>query len=159
LNQQYSFIYRFIYITSSHPIILITLIFLQTSCLCLIGWVKLKISWFSYVLFLIFLGGLIVLFIYITSLASNELIPLKISNGAIIVLVIFLFSWIIFNSPNIQQFFNYQSENIFKTFNFMYRSNSIILTLTTIVYLLLTLIIVVKISNKFDAPIKNIIFL
>lgn len=28
--------------------------------------------WFSYILFLVFLGGVLVLFIYITSLASNE---------------------------------------------------------------------------------------
>ncbi|MGL5470365.1 MAG: NADH-quinone oxidoreductase subunit J [Shewanella sp.] len=28
--------------------------------------------WFSYILFLVFLGGVLVLFIYMTSLASNE---------------------------------------------------------------------------------------
>jgi NADH-ubiquinone oxidoreductase chain 6 len=28
--------------------------------------------WFSYILFLVFLGGVLVLFIYITRLASNE---------------------------------------------------------------------------------------
>jgi len=40
----------------------------------------------------------------------------------------------------------------------MYTWNSIRLITLTIIYLLLTLIIVVKISNKFEAPIKNLIF-
>ena len=149
---------RFFYLIRSHPILLIVLILLQTSCLCLIGWIKLKIRWFSYVLFLIFLGGLIVLFIYITRLASNEIIVINLySYGLIIILTTFLRIFLI-NFNNFQQIFDVSTEHFSITFNFIYSLNRAPLVLVTIVYLLLTLIIVVKISNKFDAPIKNIIF-
>jgi hypothetical protein len=39
----------------------------------------------------------------------------------------------------------------------LYRWNNCVLLATTILYIFLTLVIVVKISNKFEAPLKNLI--
>jgi len=144
--------------TRSHPVLLILFILSQTIFICMIAWFKLKIRWFSYILFLIFLGGLIVLFVYITRLASNELIFIRIYSYAqafILNLTIISIAILYLN----QQPLIYLSNTIIiKTFNFIYSWNSIGLIILTIIYLLLTLIIVVKISNKFEGPIKNLIF-
>lgn len=154
-----SAILRILYFSGSHPVLLISVILLQAVILCLIGWLKLKIRWFSYILFLIFLGGLIVLFIYITSLASNEKINISLINQPAHVFYIFT-AVVIFLliKINFQHQFLQFTETQNKFFNFMYRINRIYLTLITIIYLLLTLIIVVKTSNKFEAPLKNKIF-
>jgi NADH-ubiquinone oxidoreductase chain 6 len=132
------------------------LILIQTIRICVIGWIKLKISWLSYILFLIFLGGLIVLFIYITSLASNELIHTKIETHITVVLVISFILFLIILNINFQYNIR-ETLSTYKTFYFIYSWNSMAVIITTIIYLLLTLIIVVKVSNKFEAPIKNLI--
>jgi NADH-ubiquinone oxidoreductase chain 6 len=148
---------RFLYSISSHPVILTVIILAQTILICLIIWVKLKISWFSYILFLIFLGGLIVLFIYITRLASNELINTKIDFNFVVITVILIFTtFFIFLKIN-PQLINSIFETQWKTFSFIYSVNIFFIVVVTIIYLLLTLLIVVKLSNKYDAPIKNLI--
>jgi len=100
-----------------------------------------------------------VLFIYITSLASNELISINPIKQLTFFVSIILSSCLIFNNLNIQQQINLLSAHGNKAFNFMYSNNTFVLTITTIIYLLLTLIIVVKVSNKFEAPLKSKIFL
>jgi len=141
----------------SHPVLLIALILTQTIIICVTAWVKIKISWFSYILFLIFLGGLMVLFVYITSLASNELIVIDFNTYLWGILTNMLFILFLYFNLNEQTKLN-EAASFFKTFNFIYSWNSVRLTTLTIIYLLLTLIIVVKISNKFEGPIKNLIF-
>lgn len=152
-----SLITRCLYISSSHPVILIIFILIQTVVLCLILWLKFKIRWFSYIIFLIFLGGLMVLFIYITSLASNELILISINSIFYSVIFCSLLLFFIILSFNLQDNYNIFNFN-FKSFHLIYSIRRSRLVILTIIYLLLTLIIVVKISNKFDAPIKNMIF-
>lgn len=49
------------------------ILLIQTFLICLISGIILKSFWFSYIIFLIFLGGLLILFSYILSLASNEI--------------------------------------------------------------------------------------
>lgn len=103
------------------------------------------------------MGGLIVLFVYITRLASNELMNIKIntySTLSIFTRVILIFIIININS----QLIIINTSSVIKTFHFIYTWNAIRIIIITIIYLLLTLIIVVKISNKFEAPIKNLIF-
>jgi len=82
-----------------HPVIILILILIQSTILCLIIWIYLNSSWLSYILFLIFLGGLIVLFMYITRLASNEKFELRLTNlnQAIIVRVLINFIWVTSN--------------------------------------------------------------
>ena len=150
-------IIRIIYLIRSRPINFIALILIQSIIICIIAWASIKTRWFSYILFLIFLGGLIVLFIYITRLASNEKLTININaikNKTFITIrsFIFVFLFIINSQSQIKESLSY-----FKTFNSMYSNTVWIPTLFLILYLLLTLIVAVKISNKFEGPIKNLI--
>ena len=63
---------RRVLIFSSSPVIRVIVILLMISTLCIFMYKEGNLSLFSYVTFLIFLGGLIVLFTYICSIASNE---------------------------------------------------------------------------------------
>lgn len=117
--------------------------------------------WFSYILFLIIIGGILILFIYITRIASNEKFkfPKKlilIIRLLIITIRLFLFIDIYFiyfdriNCDRINQ--EYGSIN-FSINNFFNMPNLQILILL-IIYLLLTLIIAAKITKNKIGPIR-----
>ena len=55
----------------THPV-LMAYILIRYAILVRIGLSTLRIRWFMYLLVLIFLGGVIILIIYITSIAANE---------------------------------------------------------------------------------------
>lgn len=126
-----------------------------------------KTFWFSYILFLIFLGGLLVLFIYVTSLASNEIFSFS-SKIFILRLRLFLFNIFIFTFLDISLFINYlinyetqiielirllTPENSF-ILNKLYNYPINIITIILIVYLFLTLIAAVKITTIFEGPLR-----
>lgn len=127
-----------------------------------------KTFWFSYILFLVFLGGILVLFIYITSLASNEIFSLSIKLIILFIIRLIIIRIIIllrdrfiltniFNNEieiiyNINLLIKENSLNLNKLYN--YPSN--LITLLLINYLFFTLIIAVKITNFFFGPLRTI---
>lgn len=117
-------------------------------------WINIKNRWISFVLFLIFLGGLIVLFIYITRLASNEKFSIKINDQFniinLIVLIVILLNFNFFENryTNINQ-------NLYENTIILFNSSLIFLTLIIIRYLFLTLIVVVKVASKIEAPLRR----
>jgi len=143
------------YIIARNPVTFLFLILINTLLICIIMWWTIKVSWISFILFLIFLGGLIVIFIYITSLASIDrtyfmrLIRWK----NLITLVVIFMRIILLNPTHSETIFNIIKLN--NIINPIFSSSIIRLTALTIAYLLFTLIVVVRIINKFNAPIKT----
>lgn len=150
-----------------HPLAIGLILLFQTFFICLLSGFITKTFWFSYVLFLIFLGGILVLFIYVTSLASNEIfnfsIKLLIIRATIFSSIFLLF---IFIDKNIiiNYLINYENESIILTKSFLIENSIIlnklynfpinIITIILIIYLFLTLIAVVKITNVFEGPLR-----
>jgi len=140
---------------TSHPIAIIIIIVAQTFILCVSIWLFLRTGWFSYIIFLIYLGGLIVLFIYISRLAFNEkfnIIDKELSAQFIFSAVILI--TLISLSAEIKTFKPIKieiNEFIFKIFSF----SSTLLTTLTIIYLIITLIVVVKITAQFFGPLRT----
>nr|YP_009756947.1 NADH dehydrogenase subunit 6 [Lepidocyrtus fimetarius]QIM14975.1 NADH dehydrogenase subunit 6 [Lepidocyrtus fimetarius] len=138
---------------TNHPVTITFLILIQSILMCILVWMLSYTSWFSFTLFLIFVGGLMVLFIYITSLASNEKFELNFNKMAYPILFIAGLTLMILATQT----------NSFKTNAYMNSMNSLKsmfsmtlmpTTMMIMVYLLLTLIIVVKISKKMEGPIR-----
>nr|WNG77936.1 NADH dehydrogenase subunit 6 [Elephantomyia inulta] len=160
-------IMSFIFLQMNHPLAMGLMLLIQTFLVCAFTGLMAKTFWFSYVLFLIFLGGMLVLFIYMTSLASNEMFSLsmKLSMISIMLFILFMmimiftdFSLINFLSLNQEMMLslnksNYTLENSINL-NKLYNFPTNILTLLLITYLFLTLIIIVKISNNFYGPLR-----
>lgn len=119
--------------------------------------------WFSYILFLVFLGGILVLFIYVSSLASNEPFSFSITSflsflilfslSLIIIICVdpFIMSQIPLNAPTSS--FDVSSSTPL-IINWIYNLPSINFTLFIVSYLLLILIIVVKIVALFKGPLR-----
>jgi len=141
---------------SSHPVAITAIVLAQTLVICLLSWSMVKISWFSYILFLIFLGGLIVLFIYITRLASNE--KFEINTKEIVYLFLSLSGWITFFLLLV--FFNIEipieSLILRNSLKIIFSLNNIIISSTVIIYLLLTLLVAVYIASIFEGPLRNL---
>lgn len=143
----------------------IILIF-QTVTTCIIAGTISKRFWFSYILFLVFIGGILILFIYISSLASNE--KLNFSSQPLIKFLI-IFNITVFITIFIDKFytlnylmnedinnisFNYLINENFLSLSKMYDQPNNFIILILIIYLLLTLVIVVKITNLFIGPLR-----
>nr|QSH39804.1 NADH dehydrogenase subunit 6 [Theretra latreillii lucasii] len=152
----------------NHPLSMGMLILIQTLMTCLLSGMLIKTYWFSYILFLTFLGGLLVLFIYVSSIASNEMFSLsnkmKIILMSLLILMImiqFLFyknlNWmnLINNSEmnNLLNFMFFNNENKINL-NKLYNNNFSMLMLLLIIYLFITLIAIVKITNIFYGPLR-----
>nr|YP_009742244.1 NADH dehydrogenase subunit 6 [Zemeros flegyas]QID90321.1 NADH dehydrogenase subunit 6 [Zemeros flegyas] len=153
----------------NHPLSLGILILLQTFILCLLSGMMIHTYWFSYILFLTFMGGLLVLFIYVSSIASNEIFNFSIFNKLfifILSIMIMIFSFLFINNLNWMNInFNNEMNNFFNMFMFFNVENNVSLTklyneqtyflmMMMIIYLFITLIAVVKITNIFFGPLR-----
>nr|YP_010691248.1 NADH dehydrogenase subunit 6 [Drosophila paulistorum]WBU93794.1 NADH dehydrogenase subunit 6 [Drosophila paulistorum]WBU93898.1 NADH dehydrogenase subunit 6 [Drosophila paulistorum] len=156
-----------IFINMIHPLAMGLTLLIQTVLICLITGLMTKSFWYSYILFLIFLGGMLVLFIYVTSLASNEMFNLSIKLTLFSFFLMFIFTMISFfiDKTSISFFFmNNEMESIFNlnsyflenslSLNKLYNFPTNFITILLMNYLLITLIIVVKITKLFKGPLR-----
>lgn len=138
----------------SSPLTLLIRILTQVIILCLLIWITINSSWYAFILFLIYLGGLIVLFVYITRIASNEKLTTNFSllNCLIIIIsLIIFFSWIIGNERDL----SFLKFNPILNLNFIFNLSNLKFSIYSMVYLLFSLIVVIKVCNKLNAPIKS----
>nr|UQJ73431.1 NADH dehydrogenase subunit 6 [Diamesa sp. 9XL] len=156
-----------IFMQMKHPMAMGLMLLVQTALICLVTGNYSKTFWFSYVLFLIFLGGMLVLFIYVTSLASNEMFSfsMKIFIMSISILFISLVMMLIMDNSMIANFLSnnevysmmdmksFINENTV-SLNKLYNFPTNMLTILLINYLFLTLIAVVKITNIYEGPLR-----
>nr|YP_009737822.1 NADH dehydrogenase subunit 6 [Mellicta ambigua]QHW07596.1 NADH dehydrogenase subunit 6 [Mellicta ambigua] len=153
----------------NHPFSMGLMILIQTLFLCLLSSMLINTYWFSYILFLVFLGGLLVLFIYVSSIASNELFKISPFNKSFIfyLLLMYFFSFYFKNNLFWMNFsFNDEMKNFFNLFLFfnnefnfnlskLYNTQTYMLTMMMIIYLFIALVAVVKITNIFFGPLRS----
>nr|YP_009053746.1 NADH dehydrogenase subunit 6 [Parnassius apollo]AHC98644.1 NADH dehydrogenase subunit 6 [Parnassius apollo] len=153
----------------NHPLSMGLLILLQTLLICLLSGMLINTYWFSYILFLVFLGGLLVLFIYVSSIASNEMFY---NNFFSKMTLIFIFSFsmllsymYIYNMNWLNFINNYEMINFKNLFIFFNNENKInlsklynnythLMMMMLIIYLFITLVAVVNITNIFFGPLR-----
>nr|YP_010895051.1 NADH dehydrogenase subunit 6 [Chasmomma nigrum]WJW73577.1 NADH dehydrogenase subunit 6 [Chasmomma nigrum] len=161
-------IFSFIFLQMNHPLSMGLMLLIQTIMVCCITGLMTKSFWFSYILFLIFIGGMLVLFIYMTSLASNEMFSMSmkmlvISSISLFMLTIaillidkMLLNYNLTNNEmnsisNLNSYITENSLNLLKLYN--YPSN--LITILLVNYLLITMIASIKITKLFYGPIRS----
>nr|YP_009243418.1 NADH dehydrogenase subunit 6 [Helcystogramma macroscopa]AJF22798.1 NADH dehydrogenase subunit 6 [Helcystogramma macroscopa]AMR57163.1 NADH dehydrogenase subunit 6 [Helcystogramma macroscopa] len=162
--------FSFIMFFLSHPLSMGMMILIQTFLTCIILGMLIKTYWFSYILFLTFLGGLLVLFIYVSSIASNEMFNLsfKMKNFFFMIMLINLIISMnfIYNIQWMNFINNLDMINFFNSFLFfnneykiniskLYNSQTFLMMMMMIIYLFITLVAVVKITNIFFGPLRS----
>nr|QFQ51713.1 NADH dehydrogenase subunit 6 [Psorodonotus venosus] len=166
----FNFLNSLVFSQASHPLAMTLIIIVQTCIVALTVGMLSSSFWFSYILFLVFLGGMLVLFIYITSLASNELFYTSIKILMIILLattsimtISFIMDPFFFNmitkNTDLMSIINSMSASFHTeaTPHLMklYNSPNHLITLMLVNYLFLTLIVIVKITNIFQGPLRQ----
>nr|WAR51448.1 NADH dehydrogenase subunit 6 [Parasarpa dudu] len=153
----------------NHPLAMGLLILMQTLFTCLISGMLINTYWFSYILFLVFLGGLLVLFIYVSSVASNELFKIHFINKFFIIYMLFILIFSFFFKNNLiwmnfsfnDEMINFFNSNLFfnNEYNFnlskLYNKQNYFMMIMLIIYLFITLVAIVKITNIFFGPLRS----
>nr|AVN67327.1 NADH dehydrogenase subunit 6 [Blaberus sp. B013] len=145
----------------NHPLAMGLILLIQTMFISIITGLLSQSFWFSYVLFLIFLGGMLVLFIYVASLASNEMFSLS-TKLMLLSLMMMLMIFFLFMSMSYTNLQNQEVNNFMIMFNQLslpliklYNQPTNMITIMLAMYLFLTLIVVVKITNIFEGPLRQ----
>nr|QXT45783.1 NADH dehydrogenase subunit 6 [Maccaffertium mediopunctatum] len=154
-----------LFLTMNHPLAMGLILLIQTLMIALLTGTLASSFWFSYILFLVFLGGMLVLFIYVTSLASNEMFSISaktflltgmmFSSGLIVFLLNDPLSWSLpHHTSDTLSIFPPTDFSIAPLLIKLYSSPTHLLTLLLVIYLFLTLVAVVTITNISEGPLR-----
>nr|YP_010835748.1 NADH dehydrogenase subunit 6 [Themus foveicollis]WFS86431.1 NADH dehydrogenase subunit 6 [Themus foveicollis] len=145
-----------------HPITMGLNLLIQTIVIALItGFMALNF-WMSYLIFLVMIGGMLILFMYMTSIASNE--KFVFSKILLIILVAYsmmFLSIMIFNVYEPFSIKNIDSNEFIKNSlyefspNKYFMNNSKFILAILIIYLFITLIAIVSISSNSFGPLRQ----
>nr|YP_010042999.1 NADH dehydrogenase subunit 6 [Eretes sticticus]QPC56732.1 NADH dehydrogenase subunit 6 [Eretes sticticus] len=153
----------------NHPMSMGLILMLQTIIISLITGLFSYTFWFSYILFLVMIGGMLILFIYMTSLASNEMFnfskKILFFNVNLLLLFTLIYMFmdhmpinILFKNSNLMDWSNnimmLKNENLY-SLNNIYNNPNFYITIMLINYLFLTLMAVVKITNMNYGPLRQ----
>nr|YP_009245637.1 NADH dehydrogenase subunit 6 [Oligolophus tienmushanensis]AIG60118.1 NADH dehydrogenase subunit 6 [Oligolophus tienmushanensis] len=130
-----------------HPLVIIMSLIICTSVMSINVFYLTKISLFSYMIMLVILGGLIILFIYMASLAPNEPIHSKKMNLIIMMsmatsIIMMAFSYKLPYHNN-------------KALEISMLMNNISLITIAASYLFITLVVVVNITKISKGPLRS----
>nr|YP_010538717.1 NADH dehydrogenase subunit 6 [Sclerotia fui]UYE92328.1 NADH dehydrogenase subunit 6 [Sclerotia fui] len=156
-----SIIFMFI----SHPLSMGFILLVQTLIIAMwTGYMSINF-WYSYILFIIMVGGMLILFIYMTSIASNEKFKFnfKIMITMLLTLIMMSMFMLIYNDQMIELInslnidINQMKSNLlFKmSLNKFLMMPLIFMSLTIILYLFIALIAVSKITNTKMGPLRK----
>nr|UAV86095.1 NADH dehydrogenase subunit 6 [Philus pallescens] len=146
----------------SHPLSFGLILLVQTLLISLISGLMNQNYWYSYILFLIMVGGMLILFIYMTSIASNEMFKFSFKITTLIMTMFLMWNTMMWIEPMFMDFsthnFNMTNQEFFNDYSSLNKYFNLPNCLTlfmTIVYLLVTLIMVVKITNISYGPLRQ----
>nr|AQP29792.1 NADH dehydrogenase subunit 6 [Aciculitermes sp. T3.10f] len=141
-----------------HPMAMGLMLLAQTILVCLISGTMYSSFWFSYILFMIMIGGMLVLFMYMTSLASNEMFSPsnKMLMASTITLPILIYMMpTLPNNKEMKMHDTMMENEIMTTTTVMYNQMMGVMTTMLVIYMLLTLIVVVNIINVSKGPLRH----
>nr|AXS65958.1 NADH dehydrogenase subunit 6 [Curculionoidea sp. 20 KM-2017] len=154
----------FMFIFTSHPLSMGSILFLQTILVSVSSGLMHLNFWFSYIIFLIMIGGMLVMFMYMTSIASNE----KFSHPNMFmytISLIFVGFWLMtmlldsFLSMELLKSFNFIKQPLILHTDFtlskFFNKPSMNLMIFLTVYLLITLIAIVKITDNYKGTLRQ----
>lgn len=145
-----------LFILSSHPLVIGFLLILARLLYAFIVAYVRRTSWLAYTLVLVFLRGIIIIILYITSLSSNENIVINFKTivfaGLSAGVLPFIFKLEIKNS--VLSINSYFTKTTFELIHKTYRKILNETSLAIITYLFVVLIVAVKIISLGKGPIK-----
>nr|QRI61359.1 NADH dehydrogenase subunit 6 [Pochazia shantungensis] len=147
--------------TTKHPLSMGSMLMLQTILVSNKMFKESNMSWFAYILFITIIGGMMIMFMYMSSIASNE--KFSMSTKQMMLTTIFLVMMIVMiKETSMEQMIKItekknmmiQKEEAKHTMKF-FNLNKMNVTILIMMILLLTMIIVTNIASTFEGPLKK----
>ena len=140
----------------NHPLAFTLSLFNQTLLICIMF--KSVCLWISLILFLIFLGGILVIFIYVSSLRANEKFAVDLTSF-MWVLPTIIFSFLVLNKNYIfiSSSSGYLYPADFMVINFNLNRLTILAYSFIVVCLFLALLLAIDFLNRNKKPLRSII--
>nr|AWV84456.1 NADH dehydrogenase subunit 6 [Tettigotoma maculata] len=156
----FSMFLTLVFMLTKHPLSMGCILLLQTILVSTMCSLNMNTYLLSYILFLIFIGGMLVLFMYMSSIASNE--KFYMINIMLIIIMLIISSKLIMNTQMDLKCSLYNMNiNLLNLNNFMmdklYSLPSGMLTLMIVIYLLFTLVVVSNIIGIKFSPLRSYI--
>nr|UPL65724.1 NADH dehydrogenase subunit 6 [Enoplops sibiricus] len=147
----------FAFMWMKHPISMGLTIILQTLMVSMMTGLMLGSFWFSYIIMIMMLSGMLVLFIYMASVASNEKFHMSIKLIVISITMMIMSSYMqIYMDNNDDQLLNINTtlSMEYMSLNNLFNCKFKLLTIMLVLYLLLTMITVSQIVNISEGPLR-----
>nr|DAZ91273.1 TPA_asm: ND6 [Gammarus pulex] len=149
-----------LFITAHTPLIMAFLVIAQAITVVVSIYLISTTSWFSFILILIFVSAMMIIFVYVSSLASNEFIYLNTPIMSILTLTTAIWAVMLIMTLTLMNPYNFSYLDMSDTalgsiaiYN-LYTSFVLYISIMLIVYLLITLIATAKIALSMKAPLR-----
>lgn len=139
----------FFFVIFHHPLIMVLILIVQTIRFFMVNFFFKPSIWFSYILFLILVGGLLIIFIYLSALIPNEIF---FSSPQFLYLALIFLSPIFYSKKTTQSYSPLDSPLNFRAL--MLEKN----ILWLLIYLLVTLVVSILLLNNLKTPLKQKIY-
>nr|QKY63855.1 NADH dehydrogenase subunit 6 [Triatoma phyllosoma] len=150
------------FLLTKHPLSMGLTLIIQTMTVAMMTGLMINMFWFSYILVISMLSGMLVLFIYMASVASNEkfhttwsmtlyILPLTISSVIFFFLVEQLETKSMCSTMKKHTLGAEQLISLNKLFNL----NNMSITMLLVSYLFLTMIAVSYVANTYEGPLRT----
>nr|YP_010175160.1 NADH dehydrogenase subunit 6 [Olidiana longisticka]QSJ61366.1 NADH dehydrogenase subunit 6 [Olidiana longisticka] len=110
-------------------------------------------SWLSLITFIMMIGGLLILFIYMSSIASNEMIKMKFNLTLITIMILLPLDEMLTSQMSYTEKLIINPENI--SLSKMYNKKTLYMSTFMIMYLLLAMIMVSKMIKIYKGPLRT----
>nr|YP_010586144.1 NADH dehydrogenase subunit 6 [Dolophilodes bellatulus]UZZ43893.1 NADH dehydrogenase subunit 6 [Dolophilodes bellatulus] len=163
-------IFNFIFIQLNHPMSMGMIILIQILIAIVMMNIYMKLPWFSYMILLMFVGGMLILFMYMCSISSNNIMiisPKMIMMISSLTSLNFFLSVLMNNNLMLNSSW-INSINLFNNINIMdvntnmiflmkmFNDYSTFMILIMILYLFILMIMVNKITNFNIGPLRKL---
>nr|UGS80539.1 NADH dehydrogenase subunit 6 [Teliapsocus conterminus] len=161
-----SILFMTLFFSFKTPLSLGITLICQTLTLAFLMGSMMKSFWFMYLLVLIFIGGMLVLFIYVTSIFPNEKFEFK-TMSFVNLMIFLLIMMVMMLSINFLFQMNNPMNSIFYLINIsedmlmypsmkMFYSNVNFMLIFMVNYLFYCMVVVIKITNFFKGPLRKL---
>nr|YP_010381693.1 NADH dehydrogenase subunit 6 [Pseudosymplanella nigrifasciata]UDL72068.1 NADH dehydrogenase subunit 6 [Pseudosymplanella nigrifasciata] len=146
----------------NHPISLGFSLLFQTIFISINLMNSLESSWYSYILFITIIGGMMVMFMYMASISSNEKFEILSLKKMLLLTFMMIYLYILnkkiiyeMNTKMQEMKLIYQEfQEVKSTYKF-FNMNKSKITIFMLMILLMTMISVTNISSSFEGPLKK----
>nr|YP_010192466.1 NADH dehydrogenase subunit 6 [Dipterophagus daci]QZO77422.1 NADH dehydrogenase subunit 6 [Dipterophagus daci] len=160
INLTYMILLNIIFIYSNHLVMMSMILMTQLLIISIFMGLNSMTFWFSYIIFMVIIGSVMIMFIYMTSLISNK----KFNKNywffiSLLMIIPMNINLMIYNNNNKEMMklnINYLTNEIYKNLNKLFMENKNLLMLFLSLYLLIMMLIVNKMINIKKGPLMKI---